>query len=178
MEYKTGLNVDIKPFNPSGDRESGGIYFSREDILSFLEHGCWIREVTLPEGEEIYENPGRPKKWKAHRVILGERKKIDLEVIKELVDSGASIHSYNNCAIMWASSKGHLDVVRYFVENGANSHVGINRALRWASSKGHLDVVRYFVEKGADIHTYNNDALKLALRNGHMAVVRYLKTIN
>ena len=78
MIYKTGLNIDILPFNPSGDCEEGGIYFSDiKNILSFINYGPWIREVTLPENEEIYENPGHLKKWKSHRVILGERRRIE-----------------------------------------------------------------------------------------------------
>lgn len=114
MQYKTGLNVDILPFNPSGGCEDGGIYFAKEDILAFLNYGCWIREVTLPDGEEVYENPnGEPKKWKAHRVILGERRKIDLDVIKELVESGANIHADNDLALRWARLYGHLEVVEY-----------------------------------------------------------------
>jgi len=50
LQYKTGLNVDPKPFNPCGNCEPGGIYFSREDILAFLGYGPWIRKVTLPKG--------------------------------------------------------------------------------------------------------------------------------
>lgn len=60
MQYKDGLNEDVLPFYPEGNCVAGGIYFSREDILAFLEYGCWLREVSLPEGEEVYENPGLP----------------------------------------------------------------------------------------------------------------------
>jgi len=55
LQYKTGLNVDPKPFNPSGNCEPGGIYFSREDILAFLDYGPWIRKVTLPKDALVYE---------------------------------------------------------------------------------------------------------------------------
>ena len=58
LQYKTGLNVDPKPFNPNGNCEPGGIYFSREDILAFLGYGPWIRKVTLPKDALVYENPG------------------------------------------------------------------------------------------------------------------------
>ena len=66
--YHEGLNIDPLTFNPSGDCEPGGIYFSREDIFAFLNYGSLIYEVT-PVGE-IYENPGEPKKFKAHEVEL------------------------------------------------------------------------------------------------------------
>ena len=114
MQYKTGLNTDILPFNPSGNCEDGGIYFAREDILAFLHHGPWVREVALPEGEEVYENPRSPKKWKAHKVILGERKRwSDIEVFKGLVEDGADIHVDNDFALQWAAYYGHLKVVKY-----------------------------------------------------------------
>jgi hypothetical protein len=76
LQYHDGEVTDILPFNSQGDCESGGIYFAREDILAFIEYGPWIREVT-PVGE-IYKNPGSPKKWKAHKVVLGPRRKITL----------------------------------------------------------------------------------------------------
>ena len=81
MQYQTGLNEDILPFNPSGDCESGGIYFTDADnILSFGMRGKWIREVTIPEGEPVYKNLGKPLKWKAYRVILGERRDFQKEI--------------------------------------------------------------------------------------------------
>lgn len=40
MQYKFGLNVDVLSFKPKGDCAPGGIYFSREDILAFLDYGC------------------------------------------------------------------------------------------------------------------------------------------
>ena len=143
LQYKTGLNIDSKPFNPSGDCEPGGIYFAREDIFAFLHYGPWIRKVTLPKDAKIYENPGEPKKWKADKVILGERRKIDLEVIKELVEEGANIHADNDFVLRWVAKKGHLDIVKYLVENGADIHVKNNYALRWAIENGHIDVVKY-----------------------------------
>jgi hypothetical protein len=91
LQYQTGLNIDPVPFDPSGDCMPGGIYFSREDILSFLDYGPWIRKVTIPEDAQLYENPGEPKKWKADRVILGERERITIEVIKRLIEEGASL---------------------------------------------------------------------------------------
>ena len=119
LKYHDGLNEDPLPFNPSGNCEPGGIYFSREDILAFLDYGPWIRKVTIPEGEPIYENPGSPKKWKAKRVILGPRRRINFQVIKELVEEGANIHVYNDYALRWAVEKDHLDVVKFLVKEGA-----------------------------------------------------------
>ena len=142
MQYKTGLNTDIIKFNPSGDCETGGIYFSREHILAFLEYGCWIREVVIPDGMEIYRNPGDPIKWKAHQVILKKRYKITAKKIEQLILEGADVHANNDCALRWASENGHLDVVKVLLKNGADVHIKDDCALRWASRYGYLDVVK------------------------------------
>ena len=174
LQYKTGLNVDVLPWNPSGDCAPGGIYFSREDILAFLGYGPWIRRVTIPEGTEIYENPGEPKKWKAHKVILGERRKIDANVIKGLLEEGANIHTQNDYALRWASQNGHFEVVRILLKHGANVHARTDCALRWASQEGYLEVVKLLIGHGADVHAVDNWAFKWARENGHTEVVELL----
>ena len=90
MCYRTGWNVDIKPFNPYGNCETGGLYYAREDILAFLEYGSWIRKVTIPSFAQVYCNPGYPKKWKAQQIILGERKRITTKIIQKLIEEGAN----------------------------------------------------------------------------------------
>jgi len=165
LKYHDSLNEDPLPFNPSGDCQPGGIYFAREDILGFLGYGAfWIRRVTVPEGEPIYENPGYPKKWKAKRVILGPRRKIDLQVIKELVEEGANIHVCDDQPLEWAICEGH----------GANIHAKNDFVFRWAAAKGYLSLVEYLVSKGANVHVNDNEALMWAAAEGRLEVVRYL----
>ena len=95
IRYKTGLNVDVLPFNPLGDCESGGIYFAREDILAFGSYGKWIRQVTIPKGDKIYKNPGTLEKWKACRVILGKRRCLRTEeTLLALIKEGAKIEPW------------------------------------------------------------------------------------
>ena len=114
MQYKTGLNVDVMPFDPSGDCKPGGIYFAREDI--FLFHGpkpFWIREVTIPDNEPVYKNPYHPIKWKAHRVILGERRKISYQIVKELVEEGARIDTLNIGFLTAINHLNDVDLAKY-----------------------------------------------------------------
>ena len=68
LVYREGYNEDPLSFNPHGDCEPGGIYFSSRDILSFLSFGTEVYEVE-PVGK-IYENPGFPKKYKAHALNM------------------------------------------------------------------------------------------------------------
>jgi ankyrin repeat protein len=186
LQYKDGLNVDLLPFNPSGDCEFGGIYFSREDILAFLGYGSWLREVTIPEGELIYENSGEPKKWKAHQVILGPRREINLNVIKELIEEGANPKAQGSHAIVWAAQKGHLEVIKYLVSIGCDPKARDNYAIKCAAADGHLEVVKYLISLGCDpeaqetnnfLSELNNYAIINAARNGHLEVVKYLVSI-
>jgi len=176
MQYKTGLNTDIIKFNPSGDCESGGIYFSREHILAFLEYGCWIREVVIPDDVKIYRNPGDPIKWKAHQVILKKRYKITAKKIEQLILEGADVHADNDCALRWASENGHLNLVKVLLENGADVHAKDDCALMRASNNGHLDVVKVLLKNGADVHADNDCALRWASENGHLNLVDLLKS--
>jgi hypothetical protein len=174
LQYKTGLNIDPIPFNPSGNCQPGGIYFAREDILAFLGYGPWIREVTLSEDARVYENPWEPTKWKADKVILGKRRKITAKVIKQLIEEGADVHAGEDGALRWASTNGHTDVVKLLLEHGADVHAQNDAALRWASTNGHTDLVKILLEHGADVHVDDDDALRWASEKGHLHIVKYL----
>lgn len=175
MQYKTGLNTDVKPFDPSGNCQPGGIYFADKDILAFLRYGPWLRKVTIPKGEEVYENPSKfKKKYKAHRVILGEREKITPQVIKRLIKEGADVHAWNDDALCWAVERGHLEIIKLLLKCGVNVHARNGFALRWATEKGYLEVVKLLLKYGADVHADDDGALRWAARNGHLKVVKLL----
>jgi len=181
LKYHNGLNEDPLPFNPNGNCEPGGIYFAKEDILAFLGPGStWIRQVTLPEGEPIYENPGSPKKWKAKRVILGPRRRIDLQVIKQLVEDGANIHVDNDWPLIWAAGNGYLDIVEFLVEKGANIHADTDYALRIAARNGYLDIVILLLNTDENLRKYDDESLLWATENGHLEtyVNILLKNVN
>ena len=144
LQYKTGLNIDPIEFNPSGDCEPGGIYFAKEDILYFLDYGPWIRKVTLPEDAQIYENPGEPKKWKADKVILGEREKITVEVIKRLIDEGADPKINDSYPLRWAARNGHTEIVKLLIPI-SDPKVYNSEALRWAAQNGHIEVIKLLI---------------------------------
>ena len=174
LQYKTGLNIDPLPWNPSGNCESGGIYFSREDIFAFINYGPWIRKVTIPEDAEVYENPGKSKKWKAHKVLLGERKKISINIVRSLLEQGANIHASDDMALKWASENGYLKTVKLLLEYGADVNSGYNQALRYASKYGHQKIVKFLLKQGADVHANNDLSLVYASGKGHLKIVELL----
>jgi len=173
LQYRFGLNIDPLEFNPSGDCSPGGIYFSREDILAFLDHGPWIRKVILPDDAHVYENPSYPKKWKADRIILGEREKITAKVIKRLIDEGADPNADNSYPLIWSTMRGNLDIVKLLISL-SNSKANNSEALRISASDGHLKTVKLLIpvsEIDDDVinyckkHCRNQEILDLIISN-------------
>jgi hypothetical protein len=77
FQYTTGLNVDILPFNPTGECTGGGMYFFSSRQIEHFHTYCfgmkYIREVTF-EGittPQIYAEEG---KYKCHSFVLSPRK--------------------------------------------------------------------------------------------------------
>jgi len=169
--YKFGLNIDPIKFNPSGDCKPGGIYFSREDILAFLEYGPWIRKVTIPEDAQIYKNPGKPKKWKADKVILGKKEKINLKVIKRLIDEGADPQVNDNFPIKWAIRNDFLKIVKLLLPLSDIS-VWNYYPLKIAVFKGYTNIVKQLLPQSNS--KINDKFLILATERGHLDIVKLL----
>jgi len=78
FQYKTGENVDTRPWNTNKPCSPGGLYCcKKQDALDFCElyeDAAWVRVVLdhSPMHVEDAEN-GWPVKFKAHRLTLGER---------------------------------------------------------------------------------------------------------
>lgn len=140
LSYKTGLNVDTSPFKPSGDCEPGGIYFAREFIFEFIGYGPYIREVVLPEEARLYKNPGTPVKWKADRVILGERR-LWVDVIEELLDEGAYP---SGDLLRWAARVGDAKIMQRCIELGGWG----KDVLALAAAGGYTNCVKLLIEAG------------------------------
>ena len=175
FQYGTGLNIDPIPFQSKGSCVRGGIYFAREDILVFLNHGPWLRKVTLPSDARWVKDPEEsPEKWRADRVILSEKEEITPAVIERLIEEGANVHADDNDALRWSSLKGHLGAVKVLLEHSADVHADEDDALQWASINGHLEVVKVLLEHGADVHAMDRKALENASYMGRIDIIELL----
>ena len=175
MKYKTGLNIDVNPFNPSC--EPMGIYFSREDIFAYLDfYSYWIRKVTIPEDAQIqvFENPGSPKKWKSDKVILDNREKINFKTIKKLIDEGADP---NNIALHYVSNRGDIDSVKLLIKRGADPKSNHNRVLWWAAEKNHIDIVKFLIPL-SDSRIDCGYALIQAIKHNHKEIIDMLRPVS
>jgi hypothetical protein len=172
LQYHTGLNVDILPFNPSGNCEPGGIYFTREDILAFLNYGPWIREVIIPEDAQVYENPSSLKKWKADKVILGERRRITVDVVRELIKEGANTKADNSLVLQWAAEHGHTDIVKLLIPLTDPKALS-SYALQLAAEYGHIEIVKLLIPV-SDPKAGDSLALQLAAEYEYIEIVKLL----
>ena len=173
MQYKDGLNVDVVPFDPTGDCNSGGIYFAREDILFFLNYGCWIRKVTIPEGGEVYTNPSYPWKFKAHSVILGPRERITGDVVKRLVAEGACLNGRGDdrSPLRRACNGPYTDSALALIEAGADVN---SVSLVTICTYGRVEVLKALIAAGFDVGSQGAYGLRTACENDHNEIIDIL----
>jgi hypothetical protein len=172
LQYHDGLVEDILPFNPTGSCTPGGIYFASEDIPAFLHYGPWIREVTIPEDAQVYKNPGSPNKWKADKVLLGPRRRIDISVIKALIEEGADPKADGSLAIQWAARNGYMEIVELLLPY-SYPEADDSGALRWAAHNGYLEIVKILLPY-SDPKAGSSCALSWAAQKGHLEIVQLL----
>ena len=115
LQYRTGVNRDILPFNPSGSCKAGGIYYADENhICEFLGMGCWVREVTLLPESRVYADPNG-NKYKTDVMSMGERVAISKWLPKFITERGGiipgNLHVYGDAKLgALTSVGGHLYV--------------------------------------------------------------------
>lgn len=108
-----------------------GIYFAKENILGYLDYGNYLFEVTLLDESETYEV--EPGVWKTNYITLSNPRKINLEVIHELISEGANPRCYNDTPFILAAGQGQYDIVEYLynaynVNLAAQNHYAYNMA--------------------------------------------------
>ncbi len=80
FQYKVGLNIDTIAFNPDGAYEAGGIYFTTLQFISrYLDFGCYIAEIIIPENARMWPTAKEEERWKAYKW------KADQIIIKNIV---------------------------------------------------------------------------------------------
>lgn len=71
----------------------------------------------------------------------------NLELIKQLVQEGADLHTNDDYALGVAALNGHLAIVKFLVQHGANVHAGCDLALRYARSPSIVDYLKQIIRK-------------------------------
>lgn len=113
FQYKTGLNEDTEPFNPTSRCSRGGLYFYAEhQVHTYNRHVTnphYIREVTFDglNGVQIYDEGD---KLKANKFNLGERELfVDaLKLIKHTPDNVRELLNLNPQSIKYINDTYYL----------------------------------------------------------------------
>jgi hypothetical protein len=106
FQYKEGLNIDTNEFNPNGECNKGGLYFTDyRYLLYFYEiYGKIIRLIEIPNDARVYIEDN---KYKADKIILNE--KITIEEFYE--------NYVNNKEICMKAVKKYGYALKYVPEN-------------------------------------------------------------
>jgi len=84
---------------------------------------------------------------------------------------------YGETALMLAAADGNPEMVKLMLDHGASINISGWNPLIYAAWRGHTEVVKYLLDKGAEVDAVSPDgitALMMATRDGHMDTVRLL----
>src|SRR5581483_8511042 len=99
FQYVDGLNILKDKFNDNPDASccAGGLYFTdAANILTFLDFGIYLREITLPTDNPDFKmiEDVSSGKWRANMIILGKRRDLfNVDTFKYLAESGTAIRA-------------------------------------------------------------------------------------
>ena len=114
---------------------------------------------------------------------VNEKDKRIRDIIKQLVDAGASIDAQTNdgeTPLFVAAQKGNLIAVKAFIDAKARVDLGNKDGvtpLHIAAQNGNVELVELLLKSGADINAVNKDGetpLHMAAEKGHRGVVERL----
>jgi len=78
--------------------------------------------------------------------LIEAARRNDLPAVKHLLSLGADIHTEDDYPLRVAAGEGHLEIVKFLIENGATVKRGWSSAPFLAALGGHWDVVNYLKE--------------------------------
>lgn len=88
--------------------------------------------------------------------------------------AGESTRVVKNNELVMAAAYGDIARVRELVISGADVHTGDDRPFQLAAANGHVETVQYLLDNEADVRAHDNEALVKAAENGYDDVVKLL----
>ena len=95
-------------------------------------------------------------------------------IVKMLLDAGSLQLWTDDCALVFASSRGDYDIVELLLAGGMQANNHHDWAILAACANGHPDVVALLLASGADPSAQHGRPLALAASSGQLAVMEML----
>ena len=188
-QYVDDLNVLKEEFNdnPNDSCCAGGLYFTDiMNITKFLDHGVYLREITLPvdnpKFKMIRDKDG--DKWRTNMIILGKRYDLcNIDTFKYLEKCGASSGGTDGCAdsalanihlasvSKYVATNGQLEILKWLYENGCELSYNI---FNNTTSAGHLEILKWLYENK---YLWDSDTCACAAINGRLEILKWLHEI-
>ncbi len=157
FQYKNGINVDTKKFNPEGCCSGGGLYFCKlEDLYQFKDFGNWLTPIIVPKNIPIYEekcsdcvkyhNDGY-KKFKAPCIYTLPRLKITNKKVLDFITNSSQNNNIFSKCLLYKSS------VMYQIQEFLD-FVGIDNKNIWSNETVMATVKKRILQK-SDIALYS-----------------------
>lgn len=86
FQYKNGLNIDTQPFGQDDFCANGLYFYDLQYLWRYRNMGVNVRKITLPEDAVYLEEEFHDmKKYKANKIILGEKIEIGSDKFIQLI---------------------------------------------------------------------------------------------
>ena len=156
------------------------------DVLqTLLVAGLSLPPVGEPLDDLLLAAIGMDHKSRRFYVVSGQDVKIDMEIVKFLIDKGAKFDVHyadgqGHQLMHMAARIGNIEVVQWLIDQGVKGTVSNQQAVQpihYAGMKGHLDMVKFLVMQGADLKAkdkHKKDVLSYAASEGRQDMVIYL----
>jgi hypothetical protein len=110
FKYKLGLNMDTKPFNPSGCCSGGGLYFCElENLHQFESYGNYLTPIVVPHSIPVYKEThsmscshraNTYEKLKAPCIYVLPRMRIDNPAVNKFICQASPLNNtFINCML-------------------------------------------------------------------------------
>ena len=182
FQFKTGLNEDTIPFNPTDECKKGGIYFTDiNNISNWLYYNGdvmkYCRPVTLPSDCRVYVERG---KIKADKIILDDR--VEIKDLPHWLDEDFCLKALErNYEYSYNHVKNFSEKIQLYMINNEIYNIDIYEILMkkvCISEKVQLDIVKIngkFIKKLIDKKIDVSEDVQLAAIKQKYKVIKYIK---
>ena len=139
-------------------------------VNSYIRQYFYSYEVDTDLGIYLLENGIKSLDHALRHAVITK----NIQLVKTVLDLGASVTTHNNYPLRWASELGLYDMTKLLIERGAIVSAKHNYAIKWASYNGYSNIVSLLLKHGANPCVENHFCIHWANVNQHHNTVKVL----